>query len=176
MDWQELDSLQPETIAVETVLLFDDLARWKSIAASAVAIYTDAMQQIQTHAASSPNEIMGILRGRVLAEDGRTLTLLLRAEPITKASETRTSVHMTLASWQQAWSTMHDDLPVVGWYHSHPGFGIFFSHTDSASQRSYFRESWQVGVVIDPHSGATGAFLGSESVPVTMWTVEQIAG
>lgn len=175
MDWQELAPLQPETIAVDTVLLSDDLLRWKSFTGSAVAVHTDAMQQMRVHASSSADEIMGILRGRVLAENGRTLTLVLRAEPIEKASESRTSVHMTQASWQQAWSTMHDDLPVVGWYHSHPGFGIFFSHTDSASQRSYFREPWQVGVVIDPHSSATGAFLGSDSVPVTMWVMEQVA-
>ncbi|MEZ2345824.1 Mov34/MPN/PAD-1 family protein [Terriglobus sp. RCC_193] len=176
MDWQELESLQPETIAAEAVLLSDDLQRWKSGADSAVVVHADAMQQMQAHAASSSNEIMGILRGRALAEGGRTLTLVLRAEPTEKASETRTSVHMTLASWQQAWSTMHDDLPMVGWYHSHPGFGVFFSYTDSASQRAYFREPWQVGVVIDPHSGEAGAFLGRESVPVTMWTAEQIAG
>lgn len=176
MDWQELEPLQPETIAVGAVLLSDDLLRWQSVTGSAVAVHADAMRQMQVHASSSANEIMGILRGRVLAEDGRTLTVVLRAEPIEKANETRTSVHMTQASWQLAWSTMHDDLPVLGWYHSHPGFGIFFSQTDSASQRAYFRESWQVGVVIDPHSGATGAFLGCDSIPVTMWVMERIAG
>lgn len=174
MDWQELEPLQPETISVETVLLSEDLQRWKAVADSAVVIHTDVMQQMQAHASSSTNEIMGILRGRVLAEGGRMLTLVLRAEAIERASETRTSVHVTLASWQQAWSTMQDDFPVVGWYHSHPGFGIFFSPTDSASQRAYFREPWQVGVVIDPQSGAVGAFLGSESLPVTVWTVSRL--
>jgi len=40
---------------------------------------------------------------------------------------------------------------VVGWYHSHPGFGCWFSGTDVNTQQSFERLNFRaVGVVVDP--------------------------
>lgn len=42
----------------------------------------------------------------------------------------------------------HHVLPIV-WIHSHPGFGVFYSGTDSSTLRSYFSCNHQLGVVVD---------------------------
>lgn len=42
----------------------------------------------------------------------------------------------------------HLMLPVV-WVHSHPGFGVFYSSTDSSTLKNYFACSHQVGIVVD---------------------------
>merc|ERR1719201_3229691 len=46
---------------------------------------------------------------------------------------------------------------VVGWYHSHPGFGCWFSSTDINTQQSFEQlNSRAVGVVIDPIQSVKG--------------------
>ena len=42
----------------------------------------------------------------------------------------------------------HLMLPVI-WIHSHPGFGVFYSSTDSSTLKHYFACSHQVGIVVD---------------------------
>jgi len=46
--------------------------------------------------------------------------------------------------------TRYPDSMVVGWFHSHPGYGCFLSSTDLETQRSYFREPYHVALVVDP--------------------------
>eukprot|EP00918_Siedleckia_nematoides_P038784 GHVU01084378.1.p1 GENE.GHVU01084378.1~~GHVU01084378.1.p1 ORF type:complete len:337 (+),score=44.35 GHVU01084378.1:72-1013(+) len=46
---------------------------------------------------------------------------------------------------------------VVGWYHSHPGFGCWFSATDVSTQQAFERlNSRAVGVVVDPIQSVKG--------------------
>mmetsp|Transcript_58624 Transcript_58624/g.182064 ORF Transcript_58624/g.182064 Transcript_58624/m.182064 type:complete len:316 (+) Transcript_58624:63-1010(+) len=46
---------------------------------------------------------------------------------------------------------------VVGWYHSHPGFGCWFSGTDVNTQQSFEQlNSRAVGVVVDPIQSVKG--------------------
>ncbi|XP_053992229.1 26S proteasome non-ATPase regulatory subunit 14-like [Hylaeus volcanicus] len=46
---------------------------------------------------------------------------------------------------------------VVGWYHSHPGFGCWFSGTDVNTQQSFERLNRRaVGVVVDPIQSVKG--------------------
>ncbi|GFE55025.1 proteasome regulatory protein [Babesia ovis] len=46
---------------------------------------------------------------------------------------------------------------VVGWYHSHPGFGCWFSGTDINTQQSFEQlNSRAVGIVIDPIQSVKG--------------------
>eukprot|EP01071_Lankesteria_metandrocarpae_P014410 Lankesteria_metandrocarpae@DN842_c0_g1_i1.p1 len=46
---------------------------------------------------------------------------------------------------------------VVGWYHSHPGFGCWFSGTDVNTQQSFEQlNSRAVGVVVDPVQSVRG--------------------
>ncbi|MCK4780659.1 MAG: Mov34/MPN/PAD-1 family protein, partial [Candidatus Lokiarchaeota archaeon] len=45
----------------------------------------------------------------------------------------------------------NDNLRIVGWWHSHPGFSCFLSHTDLKTQEYFFPESYQVALVVDPH-------------------------
>ena len=58
-------------------------------------------------------------------------------------------------------SQYHDRL-IVGWYHSHPGLGVFMSATDRATQRTFFGHAWNVAVVADPERRHTGWFAGAE--------------
>ena len=39
---------------------------------------------------------------------------------------------------------------VVGWYHSHPNLGAFFSGTDRRTQQAFLGNAFSIGWVIDP--------------------------
>lgn len=47
--------------------------------------------------------------------------------------------------------------PVVGWYHSHPGFGCWLSHVDCETQKSFENiEKRAIAVVVDPIQSVRG--------------------
>lgn len=50
------------------------------------------------------------------------------------------------------------DYVIVGWYHSHPGYGCFMSRTDLNTQMSVFKENFHSAIVIDPINREIEAF------------------
>jgi proteasome lid subunit RPN8/RPN11 len=64
-------------------------------------------------------------------------------------------VHFTFNA--DAWSQVHRDrtsrhpqLDIVGWFHTHPGLGVFYSADDVIVHSAAFVMPWHVGLVIDP--------------------------
>ena len=73
----------------------------------------------------------------------------------------RASVTFTHDAWSSIHSQMESDYPgkqIVGWYHSHPGFGIFLSGHDIFIQENFFSDPRQIAYVVDPHAGTEGVF------------------
>jgi proteasome lid subunit RPN8/RPN11 len=53
---------------------------------------------------------------------------------------------------------------LIGWYHTHPGLGIFLSETDlEKTHQQLFNELFQVALVYDPISGRAGYFFREPS-------------
>jgi hypothetical protein len=48
---------------------------------------------------------------------------------------------------------------LVGWYHSHPGHGVFLSAYDEFIHTQFFPEEGQIAMVIDPQTGDEGVFV-----------------
>lgn len=112
------------------------------------------------------NELGGLLYGRVFAgAAGGHWTEVLEACPAQDTHSSPASVEFTAATWASL-GPQDDELTIVGWYHSHPGLGVFLSETDQRTQRSFFRQPWQVGVVIDPLIDELGAFAGEDGQEV----------
>jgi proteasome lid subunit RPN8/RPN11 len=47
---------------------------------------------------------------------------------------------------------------MVGWYHTHPGFGIFLSGMDLFIHQNFFTQIWHVAYVLDPRARTSGFF------------------
>jgi proteasome lid subunit RPN8/RPN11 len=47
---------------------------------------------------------------------------------------------------------------IVGWYHSHPGYGVFLSDIDVKSQITFFNQPHHVALVVDPVRNKFGFF------------------
>lgn len=67
----------------------------------------------------------------------------------------------------ESWRTIHDWLSenypneeqiILGWYHTHPGFGIFLSNMDLFIHKNFFSQPWHVALVLDPVNQKSGYF------------------
>jgi len=126
-------------------------------AALRVAIERSPHAELVAHAKESLNaEICGVLAGRVCEDDEGGFVHVEAAIRGTAASQGSTHVTFTHATWNAIHRTMERDYPqlrIVGWYHSHPGFGVEFSEMDVFIQKNFFSSPTQIALVIDPLSG-----------------------
>lgn len=47
---------------------------------------------------------------------------------------------------------------IVGWVHTHPGFGTFLSNFDKEQHQRFFAEPWQIAFVIDTQGGERAVY------------------
>lgn len=128
--------------------------------AEAVDLVPAVREDIYDHVFGSlEHEVGGILLGPPPTRDE---PLEVAASiPALEAENRQASVTFTHESWAGIYATMearHPGLGIVGWYHSHPGFGIFLSEYDLFIHRSFFSGAEQVAYVIDPRRGQEGFF------------------
>ena len=86
-----------------------------------------------------------------------------------EGAETRfaevTFTHQTWAKINAEMDTKFTDLKIVGWYHTHPDFGIFLSDRDRFIQEHFFSGPGQVAHVIDPMRQIEGVFVWRDGKP-----------
>lgn len=111
-------------------------------------------------------EAGGLLLGRhhaVVDGDASALVGVERFVPGRIAEGTGTSLALGTAIWDDARPWLDAGLAVVGWVHSHPDLGAFFSGTDRRTQRAFFARPWQFGWVVDPVRREQAWFRGADS-------------
>jgi proteasome lid subunit RPN8/RPN11 len=123
-----------------------------------VAVERRAQADLIAHAKESLEvEVCGVLVGEV-CEDGEGVFVHVEAVIRgTAAAEASTHVTFTQATWNAIHQTLERDFPklrIVGWYHTHPGFGVEFSDMDLFVQKNFFPGPTQIALVTDPLSGA----------------------
>jgi proteasome lid subunit RPN8/RPN11 len=123
-----------------------------------VAIDKQAQEDISVHARESPHaEVCGVLVGNVCQDEEGAFTHVTHALRGQGAAEGSTHVTFTQATWTAIHEIMdrdHANRQIVGWYHTHPGFGVEFSDMDTFIQRNFFSGPAQVALVTDPSDGA----------------------
>lgn len=133
------------------------------------------IDEIRDHTTSDTAvEQGGVLVGDIDQASG---TLLIYGSVRAEGAEaTNSSLTFTHDAWDHIEAEMAAHWPdqrIVGWYHSHPGFGIFLSEFDRFICDNFFSEPWQVAYVVDPISGDDGFFArsGGEMYRVADWDV-----
>jgi proteasome lid subunit RPN8/RPN11 len=130
-----------------------------------VAVERAAHAELIAHAKSSLDaEICGVLAGTVCEDDEG---LFVHVEVVIRGTAASGgSTHVTFT--QETWSAIHrvlerdhPKLKIVGWYHSHPGFGVEFSEMDLFIQRNFFAGPTQLALVTDPVSGAVAVCVNT---------------
>lgn len=123
-----------------------------------VAVERGAYAEFIAHAkASLDAEVCGVLAGQLCQDDEGLFVSIEAVIRGTAASEGGTHVTFTQNTWNAIHKTLELDYPklrIVGWYHTHPGFGVEFSEMDLFIQRNFFSSPTQLALVTDPLSGA----------------------
>lgn len=117
-----------------------------------------------------PDETAGLLLGRV-APDGTDVSILV-AHSLGGGPSSPWAMRLPAAVWIKAhWHIQqaHPELELVGWYHTHPGHGIFLSPQDWDLHERKFApaamphaSAW----VLDPIQRTFGAFYGQVEQPL----------
>jgi proteasome lid subunit RPN8/RPN11 len=113
---------------------------------------------IRQHARSHmTTEVCGVLIG-----ENRNGVVEVRASiEASNAAQAGTHVTFTQDAWETIYRVKDESYPeqrIIGWYHSHPGFGVFLSEHDMFIQRNFFSSPDQVAWVYDPHTDEEGCF------------------
>ncbi len=134
--------------------------------ATDVLIDEPALRAAQAHALSSPRrEVAGVLIGLPPEKqpDGRYVVHIMDTIIAKYTVMQGASVTYTPESWRYMNDKLHERYPdetavMVGWYHTHPGFGIFLSGMDQFIHQNFFTQVWHVALVLDPHAKTSGFF------------------
>lgn len=130
----------------------------------AIRVAEGALSSAEKHAATSHNEVGGVLVGKIEPKNkDDTYSVEIWDAIAGKDLISRgASVTFTADTWSTAIREVEakydEDLYIVGWYHTHPGFGVFMSGYDRFIHENYFNEPWQIALVIDPHAKKRGFF------------------
>ena len=132
-----------------------------------VALASDAFRKAWDHVVHSPHERGGLLLGESLVSapgDAVPAVVFLRtAVPGLDDDATEYSLRLAAGVWDAARAALLPGEFVVGWFHSHPDLGAFFSGTDRRTQAGFFRHPFSVGWVIDPVRREQAWFVGPRS-------------
>jgi proteasome lid subunit RPN8/RPN11 len=119
---------------------------------------------IERHALRDTSvELGGILLGQECVDDvsGEPFVWITEALEAKHYENTQASFTYTHDSWEEITrerDRLHPDLDIVGWYHTHPDFGVFLSGHDLFIHHNFFAQPLQVAYVVDPVRQTRGFF------------------
>lgn len=134
---------------------------------------TRVRDAIYEHVFAHPeSEVGGVLVGARLGEGAPLLLGSVRAD---NARGDLTSLTFTHDAWTEIHAAIERDHPgseIVGWYHSHPGHGIFLSGHDEFIHKNFFADPGCVALVVDPVGGREGLFGWESGTLCGFWERE----
>ncbi|EOD17663.1 hypothetical protein EMIHUDRAFT_70490 [Emiliania huxleyi CCMP1516] len=167
--------LENDIRAVDAVYTYDNPQQQKWLSAKPwtrdpryfknVRISALALIKMVMHARGGGTiEVMGLMQGKIDLDDPRGPTLIVLdafALPV-EATETRVNAMADAYEYMVEFQSLAREAGraenVIGWYHSHPGYGCWLSGIDVNTQmlNQQFQEPW-LAVVIDPtRTASTG--------------------
>ena len=111
---------------------------------------------IERHALRDTSvELGGILLGKECIDDltGELFVWVTQSLEAKHYENTQASFTYTHDSWEEITrerDLAFPDLDIVGWYHTHPDFGVFLSSHDLFIHRNFFGQPLQLAYVVDP--------------------------
>lgn len=123
----------------------------------------DVLQDMEDHAQSDTSvELGGVLLGGTFMDDeGQPFVVItdsLRAEHYESTKGSFKFTHDTWSAITREREQFPDELQMVGWYHTHPDWGVFLSGMDMFICDNFFNKKLDVALVIDPCRGDRGMF------------------
>lgn len=122
----------------------------------------DALRQVVEHSHSNKRvELGGALLGQVYRYQNQIYVEIMAALPAVSGSHGPVHFTFNADSWTQLQHDRAEKYPkldIVGWFHTHPGLGVFYSGDDVVVHSAAFTLPWHVGLVVDPVSNEASFF------------------
>lgn len=170
IEWESDHTYQPAARRLEDFYQAYGLARPPGLPRAFVA--QNALESLHQHLESDLHrEHGGVLAGLPYLDPERQhyYADVQVAIPALEAEGSPVHLQFTPQAWEFIAGRLEEDFPelvVVGWYHSHPGLGIFMSGTDRAAHAAFYRQPWSLALVVDPTAQTAGWFHGPNSTPL----------
>jgi proteasome lid subunit RPN8/RPN11 len=127
-------------------------------------------EEIARHAKDDTSvEVCGVLVGKLQRDENGPFVLVtasIRGDAAASKEAEVTFTHATWAKINEKMDKEYRDLAIVGWYHTHPNFGIFLSDRDRFIHEHFFGGPGQIAYVVDPVRKLEGVFVWREGEPV----------
>ena len=127
-----------------------------------VYIHQDVYKEMEKYASSDTAHELGTIMIGEYSEDMGKMHVVISDFIYAKYTDASAS---TLTFTHETWDYVHKehdekypDKKIVGWQHTHPGYGIFLSNYDMFIQENFFNLPFQVAYVIDPVQHLRGFF------------------
>ena len=150
-------TIPEERLPQESLLLpneANDVLRHEHFQVYLVDVVREA---IQRHVGENLRvETGGILVGHPFADlDDPKKKFVVIVGSVRQDSNSRSAGHFTvdpaeIATSRAELERRYPGLMAVGWYHSHPGLGVFLSAQDMRIVHSIYNAGWQVALVLNP--------------------------
>lgn len=138
----------------------------------------ELLGMVEEHVASDvEREVGGVLVGKFEGDVAVTSAVI----PALAAVGSTANVTFTQEVWEDIHQRIDQDYlgcQIVGWYHSHPGFGIFLSAYDLFIHENFFPSAGHLALVVDPLAGEAGWFGWRDGsiVEIERFTARTAAG
>jgi proteasome lid subunit RPN8/RPN11 len=133
-----------------------------------IYVELDVMRDMEAHARENQAvELGGVMLGHQLRDaDGQPFVVISESLRAKYYHATKGSFKFTHDTWNEITRERNEfrpDLELVGWYHTHPGWGVFLSGMDLFICQHFFSRPLDVALVIDPTADQRGWFQWSQS-------------
>ncbi len=135
-----------------------------------IYVDVDVMRDMEAHALSNTDVELGgvLLGGQYEDEEGRPFVVVtdsLRAEHYEATKGSFKFTHETWSDISRRREEFPDETQIVGWYHTHPGWGVFLSGMDTFICDHFFNRPLDVALVIDPCQSERAFFQWTQRSP-----------
>lgn len=166
MDDTNIEILETESVVTESsvVALPMNFVSVGTVEHDSVQIYIkqDVYKRIEKFAKEEMSKEVGsILIGDYVDEKDRKTVIIsnyIEAKYTDASASTLTFTHETWDYVYKEKDKKYPDKKIVGWQHTHPGYGIFLSNYDIFIQENFFNLPWQIAYVVDPIADTRGFF------------------
>lgn len=166
MDDTNIEILETESVVTESsvVALPMNFVSVGTLEHDSVQVYIkqDVYKRIEKFAKEEMSKEVGsILIGDYVDEKDRKTVIIsnyIEAKYTDASASTLTFTHETWDYVYKEKDKKYTDKKIVGWQHTHPGYGIFLSNYDIFIQENFFNLPWQIAYVVDPIADTRGFF------------------
>jgi proteasome lid subunit RPN8/RPN11 len=120
------------------------------------------LNDVRAHGKTAPDiEVCGVLVGNVYQDAMGPFVFVEASIRGNFSAGKNAQVTFTAKTWahiQDVMDQQYPDMRILGWYHTHPGHGIFLSDMDLFIHKNFFSLPWHLAFVFDPQALEEGLF------------------